>query len=120
MSRPPESVGLSVPAVGWTVTLWWRRRFRLRLVISSQLLAVAARLQVLRVCRHLPSRDRQGVPYGPRRATKENEDANCRSNGINGLDRVFNGAVAAERISQDRLSTREHRPYSALVPNMVF
>ncbi len=38
-----------------------------------------------------PSRDRQGVPYGPRRATKSDEDASGRPNRINGLRRVFKG-----------------------------
>jgi hypothetical protein len=37
------------------------------------------------------------VPYGPRRATKENEDANCRSNGISNLDRVFKGVPYGPR-----------------------
>ena len=49
--------------------------------------------------RRISSLDRvfKGVPYGPRRATKENEDAISRSNGINGLEGVFKGAVPAGR-----------------------
>ncbi len=45
--------------------------------------------------RRISSLDRvfKGVPYGPRRATKENEDPSFRSNGINGLERVFKGVV---------------------------
>jgi hypothetical protein len=38
-------------------------------------------------------REREGVPHGPERATKGDEDAISRSNGINGLERVFRGAV---------------------------
>jgi hypothetical protein len=39
------------------------------------------------------SRDRKGVPHGPQRATKGDEDAvSARSNGIRSLDRVFRGA----------------------------
>jgi hypothetical protein len=37
------------------------------------------------------------VPYGPGRATKENQDAGYSPNGINGLERIFNGAVTFGR-----------------------
>ena len=41
-----------------------------------------------------PRRIRKGVPHGPRRATKGDEDAAGGSRRISNLDRVFNGVVA--------------------------
>ena len=43
------------------------------------------------------SRDREGVPYGPRRATKSDQDASGRPNRINGLRRVFKGVPYGPR-----------------------
>ena len=45
----------------------------------------------------LPSRDRKGVPHGPRRATKGEKDAAAVRNGIYRLDRVFRGAVTTRK-----------------------
>ena len=39
----------------------------------------------------------KGVPYGPRRATKSDEDASGRPNRINGLRRVFKGVPYGPR-----------------------
>ena len=37
----------------------------------------------------------RGVPYGPRRATKGNEDASVRPRRISNLNRIFRGAEAS-------------------------
>ena len=60
-----------------------------------------ARLPTMRGSTSNRSHGREGVPYGPRRATKSDEDASGRPNRINGLRRVFKGAdlAVAELVS---------------------